>query len=110
MTDDEIRKLLVAELADLEALSETSSEARETVVLDQQSVGRLSRMDAMQGQAMAKAAEQRRRARVSMIKAALQRLDDGEYGECEECGEPIPAGRLAIDPTVTACVACASAR
>ena len=110
MTDDDVRKLMIDELAELKALRESSSEARETVALDQQSVGRLSRMDAMQGQAMAKASEQRRRARVSMIKAALQRLDDGEYGECEECGEPIPAGRIAIDPTVTACVACASAR
>lgn len=107
---NEIAEKLRGELAELESLSETSARSRGTVVLDQQSVGRLSRMDAMQGQAMAKAAEQRRRGRISMIKAALQRIADGAYGDCEECGEPIPADRLAIDPTVTTCVGCASAR
>ncbi len=113
MTDlnlDEMARQLRDELAELEELSEASLDARGTVALDQQSVGRLSRMDAMQGQAMAKAAEQRRRARISMIKAALQRIADGAYGECEECGERIPAGRLSVDPTVTTCVGCASAR
>jgi len=107
---DDIRKQLADELAEIERLSETSAQSRGTVTLDQQSVGRLSRMDAMQGQAMAKAAEQRRRGRISLIKAALQRIEDGDYGDCEECGEPIPAGRLKIDPTVRFCVACASGR
>lgn len=101
---------LRAELADLEALRAASAEARDTVRLDQQSVGRLSRMDALQSQAMAKAAEQRRRARIWMIKAALQRIDEGEFGICEECGEDIPTGRLDIDPVVALCVPCASAR
>ena len=107
---EEMRRRLLSELAEIEALSETSAGARSTVTLDQQSVGRLSRMDAMQGQAMARASEQRRRARISMIKAALQRIEDGDYGICEECGEDIPAGRLAIDPVVTACVTCAENR
>ena len=105
-----MRQRLLDELAEIESLSETSAEARGTVTLDQQSVGRLSRMDAMQSQAMAKASEHRRRARISMIKAALQRIEEGDYGICEDCGEDIPAGRLDIDPTVTACVGCASAR
>lgn len=113
MTGPELEKMrerLLAELAEIEALSETSAEARSTVTLDQQSVGRLSRMDAMQGQAMARASEQRRRARISMIKAALQRIDEGDYGICEECEEDIPAGRLEIDPVVATCVKCAANR
>lgn len=107
---DAIAQRLRDELTDLEALSAGSAAARDTVRLDQQSVGRLSRMDALQGQAMAKASEQRRRVRISMIKAALQRIDEGDYGICDECGENIPAGRLDIDPVVALCVPCASAR
>ncbi len=80
---------------------------RRPVELDQQSVGRLSRMDALQVQAMAQAQEGRRQDQLRRIDAALQRLADGEYGACVECGEDIPAKRLEIDPTVVRCVDCA---
>ena len=67
----------------------------------------LSRMDAMQVQAMAAAAERRRQARVMSLRQALERLESGEFGYCEACGEAIPEPRLEIDPTVRFCVACA---
>tara|TARA_R110000824_G_scaffold155226_7_gene327877 strand:- start:37735 stop:37944 length:210 start_codon:yes stop_codon:yes gene_type:complete len=60
---DELRVALEAELAAIHSLSEGGGEARATVTLNQQSVGRLSRMDAMLGQAMAQAAERHRRQR-----------------------------------------------
>jgi RNA polymerase-binding transcription factor len=44
------------------------------------------------------------------IEAAVARLDDGTYGVCAVCGEPIPAERLEVRPTATTCVACASRR
>jgi RNA polymerase-binding transcription factor len=93
--------------SELEALSEISQEARATVTLDQQSVGRLSRMDALQGQAMAQAAERHRRADIQRIDAALRRLDDDEYGYCVECGEEIAAKRLDVDPAAAFCIKCA---
>ncbi len=92
------------ELAELSALS---AEARDPVALDQQSVGRLSRMDAMQQQAMNKATEAKRSADLVRIEAAERRLRDGEYGFCEDCGETIPDGRLEIDPMAEMCVRCA---
>jgi RNA polymerase-binding transcription factor len=92
---------------ELEALSEISQEARATVMLDQQSVGRLSRMDALQGQAMAQAAERQRRADIQRIDGALRRLDEGEYGYCVECGEEIAAKRLEVDPAAAFCIKCA---
>ncbi len=88
-------------------LSAGASAERRPVELDQQSVGRLSRMDALQVQAMAKAVESRRRGRLTLIDAALRRLDEGDYGTCSECGEDIPARRLAIDPTIARCIDCA---
>ena len=108
MTIDPARfkKLLETERAELVAASEGTSADRKPVELDQQSVGRVSRGDAMQVQAMAKAQEARRAARVMMIDAALKRLDEGDYGYCVECDEEIPAKRLEVDPAAPRCVAC----
>lgn len=92
---------------ELEAQSALASEARRPVELDQQSVGRLSRMDAMQQQAMAQAAERSRQRELTRIELAERRLREGEYGWCAECGEEIPDGRLAIDPMAEKCVHCA---
>ena len=101
------RARLAAKRAELEALSAEAAEARATVALDQQSVGRLSRIDAMQGQAMAAATERRRRLDLQRIEMAERRLAEGDYGHCAECDEPIPDGRLAIDPMAERCVRCA---
>ncbi|MBO3084958.1 TraR/DksA family transcriptional regulator [Cellulomonas fengjieae] len=46
-------------------------------------------------------------ARLESIEDALTRIDDGTYGICAQCGDPIPAGRLEVRPTATTCVACA---
>lgn len=96
-----------------EALEKLDAEAalgrddRSTVTLDQQSVGRLSRMDAMQRQAMAKATERRRETERRRILAALDRIADGEFGFCTECGERITQKRLEVDPTAPTCLSCA---
>lgn len=89
------------------ALSRTAAEDRKPVSLDQQSVGRLSRQDSLQVQAMAKAADARRAGELRRIDAALARLQEGEYGWCVECGEAIDARRLEIDPAAPRCRACA---
>ncbi|MBO6756627.1 MAG: TraR/DksA family transcriptional regulator [Roseibium sp.] len=102
------KKKLLALKAELEALSDMSEGSRATVMLDQQAVGRLSRMDALQGQAMAQAAERQRRADLVRIDAALRRLETGDYGCCLECGEDIAEKRLDIDPAAALCVNCAN--
>jgi DnaK suppressor protein len=104
-----IRSRLLARRAELAAQDATTSEAAGTVELDQTRVGRLSRMDALQGQAMAQETLRRQQRERLRIDAALRRLDDGSYGDCLECAEPIAAGRLAADPTATLCLACAEA-
>ena len=98
---------LDAKRIDLLAQSEISKEARDTVALDQQSVGRLSRMDAMQQQAMAEAQERNRQRDLQRIDLAFRRIKDGDYGYCIECDEEIPDGRLSIDPMAEKCVRCA---
>lgn len=104
---DTHRATLMARLAELDTLDNANADARDTVQLDQTSVGRLSRMDALQGQAMAKAQAARSQSERRAILAALRRIDEGEFGWCETCGEEIAEGRLALDPTVTRCIGCA---
>lgn len=98
---------LLAVLADLEDQDTTGAEGRKTVVLDQQSVGRLSRMDALQQQAMANASAARRDQSRKRIAAALARMEDGEFGYCTDCGEEISRARLDLDPATPLCVSCA---
>jgi DnaK suppressor protein len=87
-----------------------SADARATVELDQASVGRLSRMDAMQQQQMALAEQRRRQQTLKRIEAALHRIEEGSYGECVECGEPVAEARLRMDPAISLCLECASSR
>lgn len=103
----DIRQRLFARRNELRGLQAISSDARDAVPLDQQSVGRLSRMDAMQQQAMAQANERQRAAELHRIDRALTRLNDGDYGFCEGCDEPIPTRRLDVDLSVATCVHCA---
>lgn len=103
-----LRTRILEELKELTAASEATSGDRQPVELDQQSVGRLSRIDALQGQAMATASQQRRQQRIVLLEAALRRMEDGDYGDCVECGEPIASQRLAIDPAVAKCISCAA--
>lgn len=98
---------LTAERDEIAAASRQTEARRKPVELDQQSVGRLSRMDAMQQQAMAAAQEARRHARARAIAAALRRLGGAEFGWCEECGDFIGLDRLDIDPTLLRCRDCA---
>ena len=101
-----IRELISQRLAKLREEILGATDTTKTVELDQQSVGRLSRMDALQQQAMAIALEKRRENEVSRLTLALSRIDEGEFGYCDDCGDDIPLKRLKIDPAATRCVSC----
>lgn len=104
-----MREKLEAQRAALHVSLNDSSEACAPVELDQTRQGRLSRMDAMQQQAMAQANLSNSRLRLAAIEAALRRIDDGSYGECRECGEPISVARLDARPEARLCIGCESA-
>lgn len=101
------RERLLELRAELESIAADSRDSAAIVELDQSKVGRLSRMDAMQAQAMAQASDQRRDAILRAITAALKRIDTGDYGICFDCDEPIAAKRLEFDPTLRRCIDCA---
>lgn len=102
------RPKIVAEIEALRLASEAGADARKVVELDQQSVGRLSRMDALQNQAMAAGTEARRMARIRALEAALVRIGEGAFGYCADCGEFIGLKRLDLDPAAPRCMGCAA--
>ena len=106
---EDFRDLIAERLAELDAEDVLGAAGQATVTLDQQAVGRLSRMAALQPQAMAQATGARRMTERRRLNEALARIDTGEFGFCEDCGETIAKGRLQLDPAATRCVECASA-
>jgi len=104
----EFHKKLLLEQQELIHDAELSSDDRKTVTLDQTSVGRLSRMDAMQAQEMALETERRREIELGRVERALERIESGEYGLCQSCDEQITEKRLEIDPATPVCINCAN--
>ncbi|MBE9515775.1 MAG: TraR/DksA family transcriptional regulator [Proteobacteria bacterium] len=105
---ESFKQLLLQKQQDILDLKATVDEAAKTVELDQTSVGRLSRMDALQGQAMSIELQRRQQLELKQISAALGRIEDGDYGYCISCDEDIVPGRLELNPSVPLCVTCAS--
>ncbi len=108
MDETSYRKNLLAVRADIEALRLAARVDQKPVALDQQSVGRLSRMDSLQVQAMVKAEDARRVQELRKVDAALARLEADEYGDCVQCGNEIAKARLENDPATPFCIDCAS--
>ena len=107
--NEHYRELLANKQTELLDSNAKSKDDRAPVELDQSKVGRLSRMDAMQVQAMSSAVEQRRKFELKRIDAALNRLNEGEYGYCVQCGDNIELERLELDPATPKCLTCAKA-
>jgi DnaK suppressor protein len=92
---------------ELGRLAQEHEHDSDIVELDQTTQGRLSRMDALQGQAMAQEVARRRDVEIRRIDAALKRIDEHEFGYCVACGEEIALKRLELDPATPNCIDCA---
>jgi DnaK suppressor protein len=102
----ELAQHLAALLQELEAQLARGEEGARAVPLDQSAVGRLSRMDSIQHQAMAQAARRNLEIRVGQCRQALGALERGDYGRCRLCEEPIGYARLVARPETPFCLAC----
>ena len=102
-----IKERLRARREELLRLTAAHEDESEPVEVDQSSVGRLTRMDALQSQAMAAEVERRRELEIARIESARERIEQGEYGYCVSCGEPIAPKRLELDPATPVCLSCA---
>lgn len=103
----QIRDELLRALARLERSLKASGEAARLSDLEQDTVGRLSRIDAIQNQTVTRSLEERERTQLSQIADALRRMEEGTYGLCGGCGAAIPFERLLIYPETRACTPCA---
>lgn len=108
MDRNKLKMKLETMRAELERGVAAGESDRAPVELDQTSIGRLSRMDAIQVQAMALASDKRRRSELQRVRAALERIGTEDFGYCDICGEKIAAARLENDPAVRTCIGCAA--
>ena len=105
---DQIKQQLLLLFQQLQAEVEAAKEGAAPVALDQSSVGRLSRMDAMQQQQMILEGQRRRQQRLLRVQSALQRIEKGTYGACVRCSSQITEARIENEPEVTLCIDCAA--
>jgi DnaK suppressor protein len=105
----ELQEDMVSLRAQLTHLLEISKEDSKPVDLDLP-IGRISRMDAMQQQSMAKAGRAANERRLALLGTALRALKEDDYGFCRECEDPVGFGRLKARPETPFCVECQGAR
>lgn len=108
LTEEQLQRLAAAlhqKQHEVEKALATSREDARPVDLDL-SIGRLSRVDALQQQHMAAARRQRLQTQRAQIQQALGKLASGTYGECLRCGEPIGYARLSVRPESALCIEC----
>ena len=77
-------------------------------VTPENSLGRISRMDAINNKGVADAAMRNKKSKLSKLKVALTHIDNEAFGICSNCKRTIQAARLMYMPEVTRCVRCAS--
>ena len=105
--EKKLKKVLLARQRELLTLISVGEVIKTETELDQQRVGRLSRMDAIQQQAMEEETGRRRAMELQRITSALERIANKDYGYCTACDEPIAAERIINDPATPLCIHCA---
>ncbi len=103
---EHFKKQLEEMEVELSAAVEGKAEATAPVTLDT-SIGRLSRMDAIQSQQMALGLKARQQQSLLRVRNALKAVADGTYGQCRRCKGPIAIERLEAQPDAVVCVKCA---
>jgi len=103
----EFKAFAEAEIRELKAEIPRLKELVKPVAPDN-AIGRISRMDNIVNQSVAEAQLSKAKVRLVRLTEALKRVDeDEEFGNCLECGDPIPMARLRAMPETELCVECA---
>lgn len=105
----DVRDALLHSLSRLERSMRISGQSERALDLEQDTVGRLSRIDAIQNQGLTQNLQDREQLRLASLREALARIDSGSYGSCTACGQRIPFERLLVFPEAKTCAACATA-
>ena len=104
---DELTALLKQRREETLSATERGRDNVKPVSLDEP-IGRLSRVDAMQQRAMAQASRRQLQLSKVQIDGALRHVEQGSYGDCRRCEEPIGYRRLKSRPEAPFCLACQS--
>lgn len=102
---EELRRDLAALRQELEGIFATAREGAKPVDLGLP-IGRVSRIDALQQQQMARASLEALELRLRQVGVAQAALASGDYGFCRKCEEPIGYKRLKARPETPFCLAC----
>ncbi len=106
---EEFRKKLMDSIAETEANIEELKDQTKPIA-PEDSLGRITRMDAINNKSVAEASLRIARGRLAKMRMALEKLDESDFGNCTICGNPIQAKRLMFMPQSTSCVRCAARR
>lgn len=97
---EEMLKKSAVEIKELEELTQP--------IKPENSLGRISRMDAINNKSVVEAALRSKKKKIAQMKLALSSIDNKDFGLCEQCKRPIQTARLIYMPESTKCVKCAS--
>ncbi len=109
MTEDEkkeIKRIINEQIESAREEIEELKELTKPVKLDA-SVGRLSRMDAINNKAINEKQLREKKSTLQKLERAQARYEEDKLGKCLKCGDEIPFGRLKFMPYTTRCVSCA---
>lgn len=76
-------------------------------IAPENSIGRISRMDAINNKSVAEATLRSARRKLANLRLALSKIETPDFGNCSRCKQPIPSARLMFMPQSTMCVRCA---
>lgn len=103
---EDLRQRLLAARASAKALLDRSVSGSGPVEASGQTIGRLTRMDALQVQMMGEMSRHQLEIRLQQIEASLSEWDAGSFGICRSCKEPIGIERLEVLPEAPFCIDC----
>lgn len=106
MEVDEIKQKIQEEISKTEVLIDDYKEQSKPVTLDN-SIGRISRMDAINNKSITESALRQAEAKLSKLHQAMDNIDKPDFGLCIKCKQPIPLGRILLMPESNKCVNCA---
>ena len=103
---EEIKEIIYEQISKTEE-SITQYEDMAKPVAPENSIGRVSRMDAINNKSVNDAALRKAETKLNGLKSALDRLQDSDFGLCVRCNNEIPLGRILLMPHARTCVNCA---
>ena len=110
MTEEERQALKTNILKEIESTKSTIALLKEQMqpVEPNNAIGRLSRMEAINERSVQKSSLEAAQIKIRKLQVALERVEDEDFQECQECGEDIPMPMLQLLPEIPFCVNCLS--